>query len=241
MTELEWLEGPVDLRFVEHLVRHGSATDRKLWLLSVGHCRCLWHLLSDWERETLLLAERCADGGPGDKELYSRFLTLSAERPEILGYSRYVHYVLMTAAHTRRALVQGGYQMWQKSDAGEVGVLGRAALVSPVCSHASTAETIAHPDGPIAGVAMQDRIYRVFRDLFGNPFRPVSLHSSWSDRSIRSFSRRIYRQHDFARMPRLAEALIEKGHPEDELVEHCRNPAEHFRGCWALDLLLGKT
>jgi hypothetical protein len=38
----------------------------------------------------------------------------------------------------------------------------------------------------------------------------------------------------------LADALEEAGCDNEELLSHCREPGEHVRGCWALDLLLGK-
>jgi hypothetical protein len=38
----------------------------------------------------------------------------------------------------------------------------------------------------------------------------------------------------------LADALEEAGCDERAVLDHCRGPGPHVRGCWALDLVLGK-
>ena len=38
----------------------------------------------------------------------------------------------------------------------------------------------------------------------------------------------------------LADALEDAGCNNRDILEHCRQPAEHVRGCWVVDLLLGK-
>jgi hypothetical protein len=39
----------------------------------------------------------------------------------------------------------------------------------------------------------------------------------------------------------LADALEEAGCSESEILRHCREPGEHVRGCWVVDLVRGKT
>ena len=236
MTEEEWLED-LDLRSVHHLVGLGLATDRKLWLLSVGQCRCLWHLLDDWERETVELAEQCADGPGGRRKLEARFHQVD-DRPEPEnGWWPYTRFCVKRAAHTERLVKKGGYESWQGvSEEDEVGTTGRASLVGPVNSFASSAEYYAGGDS----FAMQQRIHGVFRDVFGNPFRPVAPDPKWLTGPVRSLARTIYRSQAFERMPELADALERAGCPSPDLIAHFREPGEHVRGCWALDLLLGK-
>ena len=38
----------------------------------------------------------------------------------------------------------------------------------------------------------------------------------------------------------LADALEEAGCHDLDILAHCRQPGEHVRGCWVVDLLLGK-
>jgi hypothetical protein len=50
----------------------------------------------------------------------------------------------------------------------------------------------------------------------------------------------MYDFRDFAAMPILADALEEAGCDNPDILSHCRNPGVHVRGCWVVDLLLGK-
>jgi hypothetical protein len=43
-----------------------------------------------------------------------------------------------------------------------------------------------------------------------------------------------------ARLGVLADALEDAGSPDTDLLGHLRGPGPHARGCWAVDLLLGK-
>jgi hypothetical protein len=57
---------------------------------------------------------------------------------------------------------------------------------------------------------------------------------------VTSLASSIYQEHAFDRLPILADALEEAGCNNAEILSHCRN-GEHARGCWAVDLLLGKS
>jgi hypothetical protein len=50
----------------------------------------------------------------------------------------------------------------------------------------------------------------------------------------------IYTDRAFDRMPILADALEDAGCDNADILNHCRQPGEHVRGCWAVDLILGK-
>jgi hypothetical protein len=79
--------------------------------------------------------------------------------------------------------------------------------------------------------------------LFGNPFRPVTLDPSWlkwNDGTVRRIAEGIYEQRAFGRLPILHDALLDAGCDNEQLLAHLRAPGPHVRGCWALDLLLGK-
>jgi hypothetical protein len=45
---------------------------------------------------------------------------------------------------------------------------------------------------------------------------------------------------DTVRLAVLADALEEAGCADPDLLGHLRGPGPHVRGCWAVDLLLGK-
>jgi hypothetical protein len=73
-----------------------------------------------------------------------------------------------------------------------------------------------------------------------NPFRPVSFEPVWRTPAVTSIARRAYEEREFSSLPVLADALEEAGCHSTEVLDHLRSPAEHVRGCWALDLIVNK-
>lgn len=82
----------------------------------------------------------------------------------------------------------------------------------------------------------------VIRDIFGNPFRPVTFDPGWRTEPAVALARRMYDAREFAAMPVLADALEDAGCDHPDILAHCRDPqGVHVRGCWAVDLVLGKA
>jgi hypothetical protein len=80
----------------------------------------------------------------------------------------------------------------------------------------------------------------LFRDIFGNPFRPPRPEPGWRTRTVVALAESIYEGRAFDHLPILTDALEEAGCEAADLLSHCRQPGEHVRGCWVLDLLLAK-
>ncbi|MCE9531608.1 MAG: hypothetical protein K8T89_10870 [Planctomycetes bacterium] len=76
--------------------------------------------------------------------------------------------------------------------------------------------------------------------IFGNPFRPVTIDPRWLTSTVVDLAAAIYEEHAFDRLPILADALMDAGCDSDEIIHHCRGDGPHVRGCWVVDLLLGK-
>jgi hypothetical protein len=84
----------------------------------------------------------------------------------------------------------------------------------------------------------------VVRDLFGNPFNRPEINPLWlqaNDGRVSKLAHRIYDESAFDGLPILADALLEIGCDDESLIVHCQSSDRHFRGCWAIDALLGKT
>ena len=104
----------------------------------------------------------------------------------------------------------------------------------------------------------------ILRDIFGNPWRQVAIRDDiegecfvvedrekwsvierstllWHDHTIPRLAQAIYDERAFDRMPILADALEEAGCENEDILAHARSDAIHVRGCWVLDLLLGKS
>jgi hypothetical protein len=78
------------------------------------------------------------------------------------------------------------------------------------------------------------------RCLFGNPFRRVTFESRCRTEDAIGVARGIYEDRAFDRLPLLADALMDAGCDDDQVLDHCRLPGPHTRGCWVVDLVLGK-
>src|SRR5207302_11255992 len=72
---------------------------------------------------------------------------------------------------------------------------------------------------------------------------PPAVHPAWlgwNGGTVLHLAQAIYDERSFDRLPVLADALEEAGSDNEELLSHCRGLGPHARGCWVLDVLLGK-
>jgi hypothetical protein len=79
------------------------------------------------------------------------------------------------------------------------------------------------------------------REVFGNPFRPATFDPAWRTSTAVTLATQMYGSRDFGAMPILADALQDAGCDSDDVLGHCRGPGPHVRGCWVVDLVLGKS
>jgi hypothetical protein len=90
--------------------------------------------------------------------------------------------------------------------------------------------------------------------IAGNPATPTTIPPNGSDSSRTmpadpawrtdtavTLANLMYQSRDFSPMPILADALQDAGCDNDDILDHCRDPKQvHVRGCWVVDLVLGK-
>lgn len=80
----------------------------------------------------------------------------------------------------------------------------------------------------------------VMREIFGNPFRPVEFDPRWRSETVVALAAATYAERAFDRLPILADALEDAGCNDADILAHCRGDGPHVRGCWVVDLVLGK-
>jgi hypothetical protein len=225
MTEQKWLECTDPQPMLVFL--RGKASERKLRLFEVACCRRIWHLLTDERSRRLVeVAEQYADGHPkppgplesAAMEAVSRFPTQSA---------------LAAAARTAVRTI------WDYSPESPFLNSSYPPMVRDALAVAgNTAEAV--PSEPPVQAAL-------LRDIFGNPFRPVTIKPAWLIPAVRNMATAAYEERalpsgelDHARLTVLADACEDAGCDNDELMSHLRSPGPHVRGCWPVDVILGK-
>ena len=204
--------------------RMAVASDRKLRLFSCACCRRIWHLLTHPpSRVAVEVAERYADGLAAGEELAS---ARDTGRP---GYPYHSDPAGDPAVWAADPDAEAATHAW--GDAAHF-----AAYVTCRAVPEEEAEGVCD-----AAWAENCRVTcDLLRDIFGNPFRPAAVDPDWLTPSVVELSRSIYDDRAFDRMPELADVLERAGCTNANVLEHCRGPGPHVRGCWIVDLLLGK-
>ncbi len=90
-------------------------------------------------------------------------------------------------------------------------------------------------------VGLFGQVANARREIFGNPFRPVTFSPDWRTSTVVARAQQMYESRDFGAVPVLATALQDAGCDSADVLDHCRGPGPHVRGCWVVDLVLGKT
>jgi hypothetical protein len=231
MTEAEWLECKDPQPMLEFL--KGKATDRKLRLCACALGRRLWPLLTDpRSRQAVAVSECYADGLVGKDELYvarnaAREVVLSRTPGIDLGAAR-----MAIRAATRDGDSEGDAIVWYTVN--DAYAIALQAAVSWDCGE------VYGPARQPGIQAEQDRQALLLREVFSNPFRPITLDPTWATPAIVHLALSLYEERRFEDMPVLADALEEAGCQDAAVLEHCRGPGPHVRGCWVIDLVLGK-
>jgi hypothetical protein len=245
MTEDEWLACTDPMPMLEFL--REAASERKLRLFACACHRRILHMLTDKHisRRTIEFAERFADGLATKNDLHGNAWGESGEAFPA------VHWNAWDAAENsadygtgmvRKAVLASDeekYRAWENAwdkawrDQGY---------------HLSEAKDIADATMPPEWVAMGKSAWseerkcqcHLLRDIFGNPFHPAVLDSAWLIPDMVRLAQSVYDSQDFSGLPVLADALMETGCTNAEILVHCRGPGQHVRGCWGLDLILRK-
>ena len=88
------------------------------------------------------------------------------------------------------------------------------------------------------------RQYRLLWEIFGTPSPQPHVDPSWlawGGGMVRRLARDGYDRRRFDDLPILADALEEAGCADAQILAHLRGRGPHVRGCWAVDLLLGRA
>jgi hypothetical protein len=244
MTEEEWV-GCDDPKAMLELLRV-KGDYRKLRLFNCAFCRRIWHLLADVRSQSAIeVVEQYDQGRSTDRDVaaarvnaedakHAARLSPPATRGLAFATAEAAHWSALTPSiagekepqleASRYAFARAALAIGLLADDGRGGVAYHRAKSSELAAHAN-----------------------LIRDIFGNPFVPISLDPSWVTPIVASLAQAAYEQRilpsghlDPARLAILADALEEAGCTEAAILEHLRSAGPHVRECWPIGLLTGR-
>jgi len=239
MTEQEWLKCTDTNPMLDFLrankVNRTRWGRRKLRLFGCGCGRRVWRLMSERGRTWLDLGQQCAEG-----------LLTSAERRQVdsQDISRLEEPGPEADLETWRMARHADFAAWF--------TLASNVMTAATVSAHNAAMAIGIKNVPTGRSGVEHAAERkeqtaLLHDIFGNPFRPVSIDPAWLTPTVLSLAQAAYDNRslpagtlDNARLAVLADALEDAGCPNQDILNHCRQPGDHVRGCWAVDLILEK-
>jgi hypothetical protein len=228
LTEAQWLEcKSITLPVMRAMRKHGS--DRKFYLAAAAALRQIEHLLTDpRSRAVIEVVERFADGQASLGELHAAHD--QAVAADFIGPAMRATKEDMKRQYAGMAASYAATPPDQ-AFAPKNGPRGVWTGVYTAIDNATNAGNPRESRPRMAGLV---------RDILGNPFRRVTVDPAWKTGDVVALATAIYQERAFERMPILGDALEEAGCQERSVLDHCRQPGEHVRGCWVVDLLLGR-
>ena len=247
MTEAEWLAGTDPRPMLEYV--RGKVSDFKLRLFACACVRRVWHLLG--ARGSRDAVDSCESHPERSGEMLSNdFLTAHWAVCELNARRRHqpigrAHVAAAGAA----AQVLNRSSVFNYSSAGHIAASGASRLAAEAVKFEALAVGAAgRPRAKAERIAQS----RLLRDIVRNPFCPVfpvtAARFTWPNGAATQLSQAAYEHRrlpegtlDTSRLTLLADALEDAGCTDAELLGHLRGPGPHVRGCWAVDLVLGKS
>jgi hypothetical protein len=261
MTEAEWFSCTDPVMLLESLGERTS--QRKLVLFSCACCRHFWNLLPDVSRNCVQTAELFAEG-TGERAELEAALLASQQASDNVGNGPFAPYGrAWRGAQAVVYMIAPLVGIPQREDCIRAAIVVEAGCYIALSNEAQTMLQYASEAARQCALAIafslegtqrsrfhfryedtsQDErecAHRSARDIFGNPFRPILLHPTWRSNNVLALAQAIYDERAFDRLPILGDALEDAGCDNIDILNHCREPAEHVRGCWVVDLVLGK-
>jgi hypothetical protein len=218
MTEAEWLTATDPEPMLEFI--YEESRERKLLLLAVACCRSVLNLLTEHQfLYAVDFIERYTDGLENVEVGNALDVSLAT-----LFHQCYGNDFRKQTAEARVALMIHN-------------LFGQTPEVA-VDMNMRALRYLKHQEVGLKEVNVF--LCHLFRDIFGNPFRPVTINSTWFTSTVLALATGIYQEKAFDRMPILADALMDASCDNEDILNHCRQAGEHVRGCWVVDLLLSK-
>jgi hypothetical protein len=240
MTEAEWLDGTDPEPMLDYLL--GKSSDRKFRLFGCACCRQHWNWLPLEEcKQAVTEAEHFADGKITREQLTrarkeARWALHRVPDEQTYAASAAARILRVRAAPAARQaaeFMRKQRAVWTpvpKAFRGRVLEFSEQEAAKAAWDEASA--DVERKEGKLQA--------SLLRDIFGNPFRPLTANPSCLTPNVLNLAQVLYEKRAFCRLPELADSLSSAGCGNAEFLAHCREPQGHVLGCWVVDLLLGK-
>jgi hypothetical protein len=254
MTEAEWLACANPQKMLEHL--RDRLSGRKLRLFAVACCRAIWPLIRGGQRRTAVeVAEQYADGEVTADQLTE---TARAAEPDVRRLTNDYRGAYSGSSGRPRDddAICAAYAAYASTTL--VTTADALLYVTNRADHAAAAAS-AHSASKLVARRHHWRVWRelyhearafqsrLLREMYGNPFRPVSFRAACRTPTLVQLARAACDERimpsghlDPGLLAILADALEEAGCADQAILSHLRGPGPHVRGCWAVDLILGR-
>ena len=226
MTETEWLECSDSWLMIEQVEKDNR--QRKLRLFAAACCRRAWHLSTDARVRNAVEAIESYLEGEVSAEFCQRASDDAFKASLDHADDNMAESLAFAASDAANLEPDCGLQAFTS--------VGYAATF--MAGHPS--DQARQENRKVAWNSEKAAQAALIHDIFGNPFRPVTLDPRWLTSTVLDLARTIYDERAFERMPILADALMDAGCDSEEIIKHCQGPGPHVRGCWVVDLLLAK-
>lgn len=232
MTEAKWLTCMDPTPMLGYLRDKGGS--RKLRLFACICCRRIWYMLTDIRtQQAVKVAEAFADSLTSQRERRTSCAEVRSYADDFAPDE-----AVAAAIHRLPFFAAVEASRWSASACGAA-----ADADWPGLNHIEV--------GQRERVQERTRQAALLREFFGNPFRLVSLSAAfltWNEALVVRLAQTAYAERkmpegilDNVRLAILADALEESGCADADILNHLRSPGPHVRGCWAVDLCLGKA
>jgi hypothetical protein len=242
VKEKKWLKCKKPEPMLDFL--DGIASERKLRLFACFCCRQIWDSpLDKRSKKAVEIAERYADHEASKKDLRKAESMakkiLDAAQKDVDRYQQQWDQSSSEGWLDDEAM-GNMEEAWERSEPAYACWLAASEFLD-VADAIRCQELVANVECPGKDEHFEERCACFLRDIFGNPFRPVTLDSTWLTLTVTALAQAIYTDRSFSDMPILGDCLEEAGCNNAEILNHLRGPGPHCRGCWPLDLILGKS
>jgi hypothetical protein len=247
MTEAEWLACDDPAPMMEFL--RGKGSDRKLRLFGCSCCRANSHLFLDGALLAAVeTAEGVADGLPTQRQCRMAKAAAFDVLQETIGWRPEEADDLLRGAEWELH--------FENSYIVNARITSAVAALQVIAARMSLRDLAQVFRMFVSERGRGDKEERrrqaeLSRCIFGNIFRATPADSTspvWHSSTVRQLALSAYGERvmpqgalDSARLAVLADALEDAGCTDAAVLNHCRSPGPHVRGCWVVDLILGKS